>query len=125
MGLRFESGGFVISVVHALGTAAAVTDLASHAAYAIEEFISGVGRFGEVPEALSKFNVTAVMRKNQALELAGWIRSIDRQVFKDEVASMFGSDVVSVFTAASRDLQRAFQSVARYQADICVVGRLV
>lgn len=117
-GVPFSSSDFAISVVHALGLAAALQGMQSNQADTIERFITGTGEFADVPRSLADDGVFAVMPKNICLEMDSWIRSIDHQTYEEEVTSMFGADAVADYTAAATNLQGVFESVRIHGCDI-------
>jgi hypothetical protein len=119
-GVKYESATFLISVAHALGAAAAACGLSSEEADQIERFVSGRV---DVPASLVAAGVRGVMTKESAEKIALWIRSIDKGVFEEEVASMFGA-ASGAYMAATRDLQRFFTSVSTHGADVCVYGEI-
>jgi hypothetical protein len=121
-GVRFESPEFVQSVAHAFGIAAAAKEIDSSNADRIADFVGGIGEYANVPQALRAVNVFSVMSKDEAARIGSWLKNLDRNVFREEVESMFGQSAIAVYEAAGRDLQRLFQSVMTHDADLCCVA---
>lgn len=86
--------------------------------YRIEAFVLAKGAYAMVPTCLANLGVKSAVRQEEAIEFLHWIKSVDKRIFEEEVASMFGPESVAVYSAVVRSLQRVLESVMIHNADL-------